>query len=152
MTTVFTLPILEFPRYDPVTLVRSGMGSLKMNYVFSIIGKVAPSPFLHILLFRIDWYAAVGATLIMAVPLIIAAFKVRRLQSGWKRMKEIRLTVFPLHFAGRNGIPEPDEPGGERGQPILWRLYWKGPSPRRHLRPEDIWWTGLLVTCMGFGM
>jgi hypothetical protein len=42
MTTVFTLPVLEFPRYDPTTLEPSGTGNLKMNYVFSIISKHQP--------------------------------------------------------------------------------------------------------------
>jgi hypothetical protein len=39
MTTVFTLPVLEFPRYDPATLEKSVSGNLKGNYVFSIISE-----------------------------------------------------------------------------------------------------------------
>ena len=49
----------------------------------------------------------------MAIPLIIAAFKVRRLQSGWNKIKKFRKHVFPLHLAGRHGLPEPDEEDGE---------------------------------------
>jgi len=39
MTTVFTLPLLDFPRYDATTLEPSALGNLKGSYVFSIISK-----------------------------------------------------------------------------------------------------------------
>jgi hypothetical protein len=73
----------------------------------------------------------------MAVPLIIAAFKIRRLQSVWKKMKRLRLRIVPIHLAGKRGTPEP-EPGGEEGMQIFGRFYWGGPSPHRHDGPENI--------------
>jgi hypothetical protein len=73
----------------------------------------------------------------MAIPLVIAAFKVRRLQSGWEKMKKFRKHVFPLHLASRHGPPEPYEEEGEM-KPLFWRFYWGGPSPRRDDRPDDI--------------
>lgn len=39
MTTVFTLPVLEFPRYDPESGNPDPKGLLRGNYVFSIIGE-----------------------------------------------------------------------------------------------------------------
>lgn len=78
-----------------------------------------------------------GFTLGLAIPLIIAAFKVRRLQAGWNNIKKFRQRVFPLHLAGRDGPPEPDEEDGEI-TPLFWRFYWGGPPPRRDDQSEDI--------------
>jgi hypothetical protein len=50
MTTVFTLPILEFPRYDPETWdPKPDGGLLKSGYAFGIIGtplSIYPQRFL----------------------------------------------------------------------------------------------------------
>jgi hypothetical protein len=73
----------------------------------------------------------------LAIPLIIAAFKVRRLQRGWERAKEFRKDVFPLHFAGKKGPPAPEE-GDTKIEWKVGRFYWGGPSPRRDDQPDDI--------------
>ncbi len=73
----------------------------------------------------------------VAIPLIIAAFKVRRLQYVWESVKKFRNTVFPLHMMSRDGIPDLEE-GESPPKWIIGRFYWGGPSPWRHEAISDI--------------
>lgn len=122
MTTVFTLPLLELPRYSPADpSVRDSGGQLKSGYVFGI---------------------TVGVTAALAVPLIVSAFKIKQLEGFWHVVHE---TVFPLHFRTMAGFRKEKREmearvGGEVKGPVFdWGLlYWGGPPPRRGTNIVDI--------------
>ena len=50
MTTIFTLPIINFPRFDPITKQPDPAGLLEASYVFGIVGEslILQSPILKI--------------------------------------------------------------------------------------------------------
>jgi hypothetical protein len=125
IATIFTLPILDFPRFDPDTLKPSSTGLLKGKYVFSISSKqwqpIAVTQ--HAILIT-----SVGFAIALAIPLIIAAFKVRRLQHIWEDVKKFRKQIFPLHMMD-NEMPTVEE-GKSKPTVLCGPFYWGGPSPR----------------------
>lgn len=141
MTTVFTLPVLEFPRYDPESGNPDPKGLLRGNYVFSIIGE--HHHFWRAAQYKVLILAAVGLTLALAMPLVMAAFKVHRLMTQWKKIKQWRWRVFPLHWAGKDG-PRRDE--GD--PPVILRLgrfYYGGSPPRRQMTGGMWFWLACLL-------
>lgn len=42
MTTIFTLPVMDLPRFDPDNLEPKPDGQLKANYVFGWISESSP--------------------------------------------------------------------------------------------------------------
>lgn len=85
-----------------------------------------------------------GVTVILAVPLIITAFQVSKLEAGYKVIVEWRRKNFPLHWErcydappGANVLKTPslDIPQEETDEDTptwkLGRMYWGGKQPIR---------------------
>jgi hypothetical protein len=66
--------------------------------------------------------------LAFAILLITIAFNVKHLYRLWKRVKEFKNNIFPLHMMDRYGPPERKE-GDPEIKWIFGRFYWGGPSP-----------------------
>ena len=88
-----------------------------------------------ILRLQLKKYHLVGVTIILAIPLIIAAFKVKNLEYFGRKFKKWRNKNFPIHFRsrGKEGKDEDDPDFEEEENPkAVWkirRLYWGGPEP-----------------------
>ena len=97
MTTVFTLPIVNFERWDPndPTMPKAD-GWLKGDYVFRLICEFSldkpeegrkNKPYIHfsskIYIYLPSLYL-VAVTVALAAPLILAAFQIKRLQRWWE--------------------------------------------------------------------